>query len=353
MNEPVIKIGIIGASFISQQCHLPCFSSLNECKLVAIAEMREDLLVSVANKYAIPNRFLSHEELICSRSVDAVIVVVARPYTAEITYDCLVGGLHVLTEKPMAMNVAHAKVLNEIAARNKLVYSVGYMKRFDAGVVEAKRIISEKFARGELPVTVNACCYTGNSYCAPFGDLKSRLTPSTRSPHWKSSPEWLDPSLESGYFAYLNTFSHTINLIRFLLGTDCSVAFTKLDRKGQGTVTLDANGIPVALNTAYTTLHGWNEAVEVIYPDSRLTISLPPALLRNVPATVRHEMGGSAKSVNQPLPDWSWAFRNQAAAFLNDIATGSTPMNSGTDSQCDITIVEKIWQQVQCETQQI
>ncbi len=346
-NRQPLRIGVVGASFISQQCHLPSFASLPDCQLVAMADMREDLLEAVANRYAIPHRYTSHLDMIRECELDAVVIVVARPHTAEITRDCLSAKLHVLTEKPMALDLEQASQLAEIAREYQLVYSVGYMKRYDAGVLEAKRIIDERMQRSEQPITVVANCFAGNSYCNPFGDLQSEHPRHLGESGWKPNFDGLAPERQDGYLAYLNTFSHTVNLVRFLFGAHGTVQHVQLDREGQGVVTLDLEGTTVSLNTAYTRLHGWNESVDVIYPDARVSITLPPPLLKNTMAEVRYELEGEqAHQVIQPLPAWSWAFIEQARGFINAVVQGEVPVNSGEDSCADVQMIEAIWKQM-------
>jgi predicted dehydrogenase len=346
-NKRPLRLGVVGASFISQQCHLPSFASLPECELVAMADMREDLLEAVANRYAIPHRYTSHLDMIRECDLDGVIIVVARPHTAEITRDCLSAKLHVLTEKPMALGLEQANHLAEIAKKHDLVYSVGYMKRFDVGVLEARKIIEERVQRGEQPITVAAHCYAGNSYCNPFGDLQSEQQRRMGASGWEPTFEGLKPELQEGYLAYLNTFSHTVNLLRFLFGASGTVQHVALDQEGQGVVTLELNGICIALSTAYTQLHGWNESVDVVYPDARVTLTLPPPLLKNTAAEVRYEQGGDQPhQITQPLPNWSWAFIEQARGFVDAVVNREQPVNSGADSSTDVEMIEEIWKRI-------
>ena len=51
-----IKIGVIGAGYISQVCHLPFLAKNNNCEIKAIIEKNENLLNKVADKYKIKNR---------------------------------------------------------------------------------------------------------------------------------------------------------------------------------------------------------------------------------------------------------------------------------------------------------
>ena len=59
-----IKIGVIGAGYISQVCHLPFLKKNNNCEIKAIIEKNENLLNKVADKYKIKNRFKNYQEIV-------------------------------------------------------------------------------------------------------------------------------------------------------------------------------------------------------------------------------------------------------------------------------------------------
>ena len=59
-----IKIGVIGAGYISQVCHLPFLAKNKHCEIKALIEKNENLLNKVANKYKIKNRFKNYQEII-------------------------------------------------------------------------------------------------------------------------------------------------------------------------------------------------------------------------------------------------------------------------------------------------
>ena len=344
MSESKVKIGIIGANFISQQCHLPSFDSLLDCEIIALADMREDLLHEVANKYNIKKRYLSHKELIEDKEIDGVVIVVPRAYTADVAYDCLKAGKHVLTEKPMALNYQVSKKLVDIAEQKKVHYLIGYMKRFDEGVEAAKGIILTKL--NCKPTLINVNCFGGNSYCSPFGDLKSKIKPPYTLNKLGYVPDWLDDNLEKGYLTYLNTFCHTINLIRFFLDSKCEVLSVNLNDMGEGIVLFDFDGIPISFSSSNSDLHGWNESLEFIYTDSKLTVNLPPALLKNVPAKIVLEENNDRKGIFEATPNWSWAFKNQAQNFIDIIDGKKKPINSAKDALLDMKIIEEIWKRI-------
>ena len=59
-----IKLGIIGAGFTSQTCHIPNFIKNKKAFVIALAETREKLRHLVLKKYKIKNSYKNHKELL-------------------------------------------------------------------------------------------------------------------------------------------------------------------------------------------------------------------------------------------------------------------------------------------------
>ena len=135
-----INLGIVGAGFIAQQCHLPAFKEQNNCNIFGVADLHRDLASRVANMYEIPNIYSSHKDLLLNGEIDAVVVTLPRAYTYGVVRDCLLAGKHVLTEKPLSLNFENAKKLKSLAKKQNLLLQVGYMKRNDSGLRNLKSL---------------------------------------------------------------------------------------------------------------------------------------------------------------------------------------------------------------------
>ena len=94
-----IKIGIVGAGFIGQLCHINNYHQLKNCEILALAEIRPKLRKKVAKHYNIPKTYYSHKELLedCPE-VDAIVAVTKRTMIGPVAFDILEAGVHLLTE---------------------------------------------------------------------------------------------------------------------------------------------------------------------------------------------------------------------------------------------------------------
>ena len=162
-----LKIGWVGAGFVGQVAHLERFVKFKNSKVVALAEMRPKLCADVANAYGIPKTYNHHHDLIEKGECDAIVAITHRRKTFEIARDVLESGIHLLTEKPMAMKSTDANTLVEIAKKKGLIYGVGFMRRFDDGVRRAKTIIEDLRKTGKLGsvTSIRIFLEAGNDYC--------------------------------------------------------------------------------------------------------------------------------------------------------------------------------------------
>ena len=88
--------------------------------------------------------FPDPQSLIKSDRVGAVIIASPDASHAELTLACLEAGKPVLCEKPLASSAADAlRVVQAEAALKRRLIQVGYMRRFDPGYQEMKRIKDE------------------------------------------------------------------------------------------------------------------------------------------------------------------------------------------------------------------
>lgn len=345
MAKRPLNVGMIGAGFIGQLAHLMNLVEIPECRVLAVAEYRPELRRRVAARYEIPRAYATHQELIADPDIDAVVVVTPRPYTGPVTLDCLNAGKHVLTEKPMAGTYEQGKRLLDAAKANNVRYCVGYMKRHDEGVQLAKKMLDELIASNELgPVLfARAHCYMGDSYCKADGHVVTDEKPDYEDRGWPIAPPEFPEQMAKDYAAWLNTYSHNTNLLRFLFGRTPAVDYVNFDNPASGLAVLNFGDFRASLETGRSTNRGWDEHTEIHFANGRLTLRTPPALLKNVPAQVELYRAGSVQAIHAPQCEWTWAFRRQARAFVLDILENRESINSGADALEEVRFIENMW----------
>jgi predicted dehydrogenase len=111
---------------------------LPRARLVAVAAARPGRAEEVGAELGVAA--CSYDELIARDDVEAVVVAARSVDHAEVAAAVLAAGKHLFLEKPGATSLAGH---DRLRAPDGVVVQVGYQRRFDAGFVEAKRVVDE------------------------------------------------------------------------------------------------------------------------------------------------------------------------------------------------------------------
>jgi D-galactose 1-dehydrogenase len=131
-----IKIGVIGVGKIAQDQHLPCIAKNSDYELVAIVSSRPSI-------YGVP-AFKSAAEMFQNISLDAVAICTPPSVRRNIALDCLAAGVHILLEKPPTPTISEYVDLKARAAASGQVAFQTWHSRFNAAVIEAKRLLMDQ-----------------------------------------------------------------------------------------------------------------------------------------------------------------------------------------------------------------
>ncbi len=340
-----VRLGFVGAGFIGQIAHIENYARIKNCRIVALAAGRPELRRRVAERYGIPRTYATHRELLEDKEVEAVVAVTARPNTGPVALDCLQAGKPLLTEKPMASTFKQAQRLVQAAKLQRITYAIGYMKRYDAGVQRAKIILDGLIKSRKLGriLYTRAHCFAGDAYCGCRGHIVTNEKKTTSWKAWAMAPDWIPELRKQEYHQYLNTYCHTVNLMRYFLGVAPSVSFAQFHKSGCKVAILDFGGQMGILETGFSSCRGWDESIEIYFTKGRLRLELPPPLLRNATAKVILYTGSRPQKAYVPYLKPSWSFCRQAEAFIEDVINKRESLTSGIDSLEDMRIIEAIW----------
>jgi predicted dehydrogenase len=101
-----------------------------EMELVAVVDANESNVDKIAKTFEV-TPFYSHRDLIKAGICDAVTIATPHPLHAGIAIDCLKGGLHVLSEKPLSERISTAEKMVAVAKKNKRTLAVMFQRRFE------------------------------------------------------------------------------------------------------------------------------------------------------------------------------------------------------------------------------
>src|SRR5882672_4448509 len=127
-GEILLKVAIIGAGYMGR-LHAEKFARLAGVELVGVADADRARAEEVAARLGCPA--LPDWRQAMSRAQAAVVAVPTERHL-EVAGTCLDAGLHVLVEKPLAVNLEEADRLLAAGARKGVVLQVGHVERYNA-----------------------------------------------------------------------------------------------------------------------------------------------------------------------------------------------------------------------------
>jgi predicted dehydrogenase len=124
MNK--LRVGVIGLGM--GRGHVESYNKHPSSQVAAIADVNEQRLKEIGDKYNIPARYTNAEEMLAKEKLDVVSVATPNKFHKPLTIAALKAGCHVLCEKPMAMNAAEARQMLAAAkaARKRLMINFSY-----------------------------------------------------------------------------------------------------------------------------------------------------------------------------------------------------------------------------------
>ena len=124
------RVGLVGCGG-RQNEHVKAFRELENCEIVAVADLVEDLRRDFAQKHGIPQTYASVREMVEEARPDIVTVVTRPKWARDPVIDAIRGGVKgVLTEKPFGVNLEDARSMMEAAQQSGCVLLVNHQYRF-------------------------------------------------------------------------------------------------------------------------------------------------------------------------------------------------------------------------------
>jgi len=207
----MLRIGIAGFGFMGRM-HYRCWKAINGAEVAAICDVNPNIIEDT--KRAVGNiegaeravdfggieLYTDFEQMLKSAKLDAVSITLPTYLHADNSIKALKTGVHVLCEKPMALNVKDCDRMIRAANRSGKVLQIGHCVRFWPEYAEAKKIVdSGKY---------------GKVVAAMFQRLGS-------APGW-SIDNWFMDEKRSGGVA-LDLHIHDTDYVQYLFGVPRAV----------------------------------------------------------------------------------------------------------------------------------
>lgn len=232
-----IRVGVIGAGGMANGHHLPSLKKCAAADVTAVCDVRRQSAEETARRHGIPNVYTDYRELIANAPVDAVVIVTSNDQHAPMALAAIERGLHVLCEKPLALNATEAHEIANAARRAGIISAVNFSYRQNP----ASRFIRDVIEAGDLGTVYQISLQYLQGYLA---DPDFALPPQTA---------WRVQRRLAGLGVLGDLGSHLVDLSRFFLGEITGVqsiqrTFVKeRPLEEGGTVAVDGDDVTMAL----------------------------------------------------------------------------------------------------------
>ena len=136
----MLRIGLIGCGHWGKN-YFRVFNELSNSQIVWVSDARPEVAQGI-NKYKSTIEFSTDFETFLKKNfADAIVVSTPASTHYEIAKKCLLNGVHILIEKPLALKVEEAIELAELAEKKKKNLMVGHTFLFNLGIRKIKEYI--------------------------------------------------------------------------------------------------------------------------------------------------------------------------------------------------------------------
>ena len=124
-----VKVGVIGTGFIGP-AHIEALRRLGNIEVAALAECSQEVAKSKAEMLGIEKYYGDYKQLLKDRDIQSVHICSPNYLHYTMAKEALEAGKHTICEKPLAISVAEAEELVELADKKGLVNAVNFNIRY-------------------------------------------------------------------------------------------------------------------------------------------------------------------------------------------------------------------------------
>ncbi len=204
-----LKIGVIGVGGMGS-AHVKSISELNNCILTSVCDINPRKLDAHRDKFAC---FDSSEEFFKKADIESVVIATPHYFHVPLALRAIERGLHVIVEKPVAVQKSEAeKLVKASAAHPELKIAAMFNQRTGASHKKIKDLID----RGELGRIMR---------------VNWIITDWFRSQHYYDSGDWRASWRGEGGGVLINQCPHQLDLMQWFFGMPSKVtAFMKFGK---------------------------------------------------------------------------------------------------------------------------
>lgn len=143
-----IKAGVIGTGFIGP-AHIEAIRRIGNADVIAICSIDEASAKLIGDKFSIPKIYSEWQQIISDPEIEVIHNCTPNNLHYEINKAAILNGKHIVSEKPLTINVRESEELCMLAEEKKIVNAVNFNYRFYP-LIQHARLMVEKGDVGEI-----------------------------------------------------------------------------------------------------------------------------------------------------------------------------------------------------------
>lgn len=202
MGMDQVGWGILGCGDVTEVKSGPALQKAPRSSLVAVMRRDGTKAADYARRHNVSRYYDDADRLIADSDVNAIYIATPPSSHMDLVLKCLAAGKPVLVEKPMALDAAECRMMNEAAAAAGVSLSIAYYRRALPRFEKLRHLVQT----GEIGV--------------PRAVTVRHMQPADKSPPeaWK-----LDPGINGGGL-FVDVQTHALDWLTYVFGAPLSVS---------------------------------------------------------------------------------------------------------------------------------
>ncbi len=309
----VYRVGIIGCGRISVM-HLQSIKDLKETMLVAVCDNKKDRADLTAKKYGV-KAYYDYKEMLGSEQIDVVHLCLPHYLHSSIACYAFSKGVHVITEKPMDIDLESAENAVKEAKKSGLQFGVISQCRYN----NSAKLVKEAVENGRLGKIISA---------------RSTLT-WKRDDEYYSESDWKGTWDKEGGGVVIDQAIHSIDLVNWMVNSEvesisCSMAnrghsIVKVEDSAEGLIKYK-NGVRYGFYCMNN--YGVDEPIEIkLYCEKgKVTFNYDDALIEYFDGNKEEAHQDKVESIVGGKDYWGFQHVRQIKQFY-DALSGKEPLD--------------------------
>lgn len=354
-----MRFGIIGCGTIAQIMHIPYVTELPGLELQALVDPATDRVTTLADRYNVPYRYKSTDNLVAERGdqLDAVIVLTPPSQHAAVVETTLGAGINTLVEKPLSVSVEDGDRMVAAAKDTDATAMVAYNKRYAPAVETASKAI-DSLDRIDKITTYDVDPNHGRNidevYNLVDGSVPEPVIETTEEKQISDSKGVIgtdDTGLADDYHWHLEHICHDVNLLRRLFGAVETISHVDIYADGRyATASLVyEGGRRCTLDSGLSDRKWFEEFVRVDGPEGMVKLEFDDPFIRNSPPSVQIKRGTDGITDKTQTPSYEESFKRELEQFVACVRGDAEVRTTFEEARADVRLIADLFRHYQNE----